>query len=167
MQLAVKITILSAILFSFGCSKETPDPVPPVITFMDAQFSADKSYAIIQFEFFDGDGDLGLKQEENGAGQEYNVFVDYYEKINGAWVLISPIITYNTTTTEYDTFFYNVRMPFLENESGRSLEGEIKVDLFYNNFSAPLADTFKYDIRIKDRALQLSNVITTSELIVN
>lgn len=163
MQSAVKITILFSILFSFGCSKETPDPVPPSITFIDAQFSTDKSYSIIQFEFFDGDGDLGLKQDENGGELEFNVFVDYYEKINGVWVLKSPVITYNTTEAKFDTTDLHLRLPFLENESGRSLEGETKLDLLYD-FTA---DTFRYEISIKDRALHLSNVITTSELVVN
>jgi hypothetical protein len=163
MQLAVKITILFAILFSFGCSKENPDPAPPSITFMDAQFSADKSFSIVQFEFFDGDGDLGLKQDENGGELEFNVFVDYYEKINGVWILKSPVITYNTTEAKFDTTDLHLRLPFLENESGRSLEGETKIDLLYD-FNA---DTFRYEISIKDRALQLSNVITTSELITN
>jgi hypothetical protein len=158
-----KLAILFSIVLAIGCKKKNPDPVAPIITFMDAQFSADKSFSIVQFEFFDGDGDLGLRQEENGGEQEFNVFVDYYEKVNGAWVLKSPVITYNTTEAKFDTTDLHLRMPFLENETGGSLEGETKIDLLYD-FNA---DTFRYEISIKDRALQLSNIIVTSELIVN
>ncbi|PCJ27185.1 MAG: hypothetical protein COA97_04235 [Flavobacteriales bacterium] len=163
MKQFTKLAILFAIVFSVGCKKEDPDPVPPIITFMDAQYSADKTYTIVRFEFFDGDGDLGLKQEENSGEQKYNVFIDYYEKVNGVWVLKSPIITWNTTEGRFDTTELHLRMPFLENEANRALEGETKIDLLYD-FTA---DTFRYDISIKDRALHLSNVITTSELVVN
>ena len=163
MKRATILVILFSIVLGIGCKKDATDPVPPVITFMDAQFSADKSYTIVKFEFFDEDGDLGLKQDENGGEQEFNVFVDYYEKVNGAWVLKSPVITWNTTEAKFDTTELHLRLPFLENESGRSLEGETKIDLLYD-FTA---DTFRYEISLKDRAYHLSNVITTSDLIVN
>jgi hypothetical protein len=163
MQTAVKITILFTILFSLGCSKEDPEPAAPTITFLDARLSADKAYSVVRIEFLDADGDLGLKQEENVGEQENNVFVDYYEKINGVWVLKSPVITYNTTEAKYDTTELHLRFPFLENEAQRSLEGELKLDLLFD-FNA---DTFRYDIHIKDRAFQVSNTITTSEIVVN
>ena len=158
-----KLAILFTIVLSIGCKKEDPEPVPPIITFLDAQFSPDESYSIVRFEFIDGDGDLGLKQEENTGEREFNVFIDYYEKINGVWTLKSPIITWNTTEAKFDTTDLHLRWPFLENEANRALEGEVKIDLLYN-FNA---DTFRYDISIKDRALHTSNVISTSELIVN
>lgn len=162
MQFAVKITILFAILFSFGCSKEDPDPAPPTITFLDARLSVDKAYSVVRLEFFDADGDLGLKQDENTGEQENNVIIDYYEKKNGVWVLKTPIITFNVQTQAYDTGDLSLRFPFLENEAQRSLEGEIKLDLFFD-FTA---DTFRYDIYIKDRAFQASNMISTTDLIV-
>jgi len=158
-----KLVILFAIIFLYSCKKEGSTPVAPVITFIDAELSADKTYSIVRFEFFDNNGDLGLKQEENSGEQEFNVLVDYYEKINGVWVLKSPVITWNTTEAKFDTTELHLRLPFLENESGRSLEGETKIDLLYN-FAV---DTFRYNITLKDRALQLSNVITTTELIIN
>ena len=163
MKLLPKLAILFAFVLSFGCKKKEPEPVAPVITFMDARLSADKSYSIVRFEFFDGDGDLGLRQDENSGEQEFNLFVDYYEKINGTWVLKSPVITWNTTEGKFDTTDLHLRLPFLENESGRSLEGETQVNLLYN-FAA---DTFRYEISLKDRALHLSNAITTTDLIVN
>lgn len=162
MKQSTKLVILFAIVLSLGCKKEDPEPVSPIITFLDARLSSDESYSVVRFEFFDGDGDLGLKQEENGGEQEFNVFVDYYEKINGVWILKSPIIRGNSSGG-FDTTELHIRMPFLENEAQRALEGETKIDLLYDFF----ADTFRYEISIKDRALHLSNVITTSDLIVN
>jgi hypothetical protein len=164
MQSAVKIAIIiiaSALIV--GCKKKDPTPVAPVITFMDAGLSEDNSYSIVRFEFYDGDGDLGLRQDENTGDQEFNLYVDYYEKINGAWVLKSPVITYNTSEAKFDTTELHLRVPFVENDAQQALEGETVVNLFYN-FNA---DTFRYELRMQDRALQMSNRITTSELVIN
>lgn len=158
-----KLAILFSIVLAVGCKKNESTPVPPVLKFVDARLSEDKGSSVVRFEFFDGDGDLGLKQEENTGEQEFNLFVDYYEKNNGIWVLISPIIKWNATDAVYDTSDLNLRIPFLENKDGRALEGETKINLLYN-FNA---DTFRYDISLKDRALHTSNIITTSEIVVN
>ena len=158
-----KLVILFSIVFTVSCKKKDPEPVPPIINLIDAQLSTDKSHAIIRFEFFDGDGDLGLHQEENTGEQEFNLFVDYYEKVNGNWVLKSPVITYNVTESKFDTTDLHARIPFIENEAERALEGEAQVNLLYN-FAA---DTFRYEISLKDRAFHFSNVITTTDLIVN
>jgi hypothetical protein len=173
MRTGVKIAILFAFIFSFGCKKKDPTPVPPVISFMEAGLSSDKSYSIVKFEFYDGDGDLGLKQEENTGEQEYNVFVDYYELNNGVWELKSPILdstfNFDTSTWEYQTQFFHQRMPFIENEGELALEGDIEIALFYDFrlIQTTKADTFRYEISIKDRALQSSNVITTSDIVLN
>jgi hypothetical protein len=166
------LAILFAIVIAVSCKKENTTPQPPVITFLDAQFSADKSASIVSFEFFDEDGDLGLQQEENKGEQQYNVFVDYYEKENGLWILKSPIIAKIPDLNEpsgfrSDTTITHLRFPFLENNDGSSLTGEAQIELFYNNFIQPLADTFRYEIYINDRAFQKSNTIITAEMVVN
>ncbi|MFB0923765.1 MAG: hypothetical protein QMB65_00550, partial [Vicingaceae bacterium] len=78
MQNVTKLVILFALVFSFGCKKEDPEPSPPVITFVDANISSSNSSAIVRFDFLDMDGDLGLYQDENTGEQEHNIFVDYY-----------------------------------------------------------------------------------------
>ena len=163
MQNITKLVILFALVFSFGCKKEDPEPTPPVITFTDSYLSATTPSAIVKFDFFDEDGDLGLYQDENTGEQEHNIIVDYYEKENGEWILKSPIITYNPFQDEYDTLGLNLRFLFVENEAQRTLQGDAVIDLLYN-FNA---DTFRYEIYIKDRAFHKSNVITTTDLIVN
>ena len=165
------LAILFAIVIAVGCKKENTTPQPPAITFVDAQFSADKSASIVSFEFFDANGDLGLQQEENKGEQQFNIFVDYYEKEDGVWALKSPIIAAipdadEPTGFRFDTTVTHLRFPFLENEDGSSLTGTARIELFYNNFIQPLADTFRYEIYINDRAFQKSNIITTTEMIV-
>ena len=163
MQRVVKIAILIvSIALIYSCKKKEVSPVPPVISFMDARMADDNSYSIVRFEFYDEDGDLGLKQSENTGAQEFNLYVDYYEKQNGAWVLMSPVITYNTTEAKYDTTDLHLRVPFIENEARVSLEGETEVQLLYN-FNA---DTFRYELVLQDRALQRSNRIVTSDIVV-
>jgi hypothetical protein len=164
MKKFTNLLILSAIAL-FACKKEDKTPAPPVLTFVDAGLSLDRSYAIVNFEFFDNDGDLGLRQNETTGEQEYNLFVNYYEKLNGVWLKKSPIVTYNSGTNEYDTTVFHLRVPFIENEAGKSLKGETNVLLLYNPFA--VADTFRYDLMLKDRSLKSSNVITTSEIITN
>ena len=165
------LAILFTLVIALSCKKKETTPQPPIITFLDLQFSADKSGSVVTFEFFDENGDLGLHQEENKGEQEYNVFVDYYEKIDGKWILKSPIIAQIPDFDEpsgfrTDTTITNLRFPFLENDDGRSLTGEAKIALFYNNLIEPYADTFRYEIYIKDRAFQKSNAIVTSEIII-
>ncbi|MCO6499184.1 MAG: hypothetical protein J5I47_02270 [Vicingus serpentipes] len=163
MKSVVKIAIIFALFLILGCKKDKSDPVPPVINFLQANFSADKTYVVVKFEFFDGDGDLGLKQNENSGDYEFNLFVDYYEKENGIWKLKSPVITWNSSENKYDTTQLHLRVPFIENETNESLRGETEVNLFYNTFNIP--DTFKYEIVLRDRALHSSNKITTSDLL--
>ncbi len=165
------LVILFATMFAIGCKKEETTPQPPVITFLEARLSRDNAAGVVKFEFFDENGDLGLRQEENTGEQDYNIFVDYYEKHNGEWVLKSPIIAPSldqpdSTTIKYDTTYTHLRFPFIENEDGSPLTGDAVIDLFYNNgYIQPYADTFRYEIYIKDRAFQKSNTIVTSEII--
>ena len=163
MNRVVKLSIIMSIFFAVACEKDDPTPVPPEITFLDGGLAADGSFALVRFEFYDGDGDLGLKQDESEGDQQYNLFVDYYEKQNGVWVLKSPIITYNVGENKYDTTDLHLRIPFIENEAKRPLEGETEVKLLYN-FNV---DTFRYEMYITDRAFQKSNRITTTDFVVN
>jgi hypothetical protein len=174
-QNIAKLIILFTCLISLGCKKEEPIPVAPVITFIDASVASNKASAVVNIEFFDENGDLGLSQEENEGQQEYNVFVDYYEKVNGEWILKSPLIVWkpdiqNPLGGTFDTSVTNLRIPFIENEAQRALQGEISLDLLFNaqSFAFTLhPDTVKYALSIQDRAFQKSNVITTTEIIID
>jgi len=150
-------------MFLFSCEKEEVEPTPPVINYINLQLSANNQFTKLTFGFYDADGDLGLKQNENTGEQEFNLFVDYYEKHNGSWVLKSPLVTWNNNENKFDTVDLHLRIPFIDNKSGKALEGETEVDLLYD-FNAP---SFRYEIYIKDRALHSSNTITTPEIFVN
>lgn len=162
MKWFTNLIIISSLLL-LGCKKEDPTPEPPQLTFIEAGLSSDNQYAIVKFEFFDNDGDLGLRQDESSGEFQYNLFVDYFEKENGVWQKKSPIVTYNSGTNSYDTTYFHLRVPFIENDEKKSLRGETSVLLLYDSFSS--ADTIRYDIMLKDRALTSSNIISTSEIL--
>lgn len=149
MKYKSKIAILFAILF-IACSKNNdPKLAAPIITFVEASMislSDTTCVTRVKFEFIDEDGDLGLKQDEGTGEFQTNVFVDYYKKVDGVWILGSQDL--------------DSRFPFLENEEETSLQGEIEIDLLCGQN----IDTFRYDIFIKDRALHSSNIISTTEL---
>lgn len=116
------------------------------------------SAAVISLTYTDGDGDIGLNQGDTIApftGQYYyNCFVEYYEKQNGVWV--KPVLN--------PPFFY--RIPPLHNEVA-TIEGTIDIKLGAPFYSPSPFDTIKYTIQLADRALHLSNVIETPEIVVN
>ena len=79
--------------------------------------------------------------------------MEYFEKQNGTWANINPVIPY----------YY--RIPILYNGSDDSVEGDIEISMasYYNPYSD--YDTIKFQIHIMDRALNKSNIVETSEII--
>lgn len=160
MKLYAKIVFISLLVVLFSCRKDPDYPDKPEIGFKDFQ-TFGKDSAILTITFKDGDGDIGLKKEDTlppydeGSVNYYNLFLEYYEYVNGKRVrqqLIPP-------------FYY--RIQYIKNEGRiKDLEGDISVSLspfYYDPFSP--ADTFSYSIMIKDRALHKSNVVFTSKLV--
>ncbi|MFA5783036.1 MAG: hypothetical protein WC868_12290, partial [Bacteroidales bacterium] len=61
---------------------------------------------------------------------------------------------------------YNSRIPVLTpNGENKSIKGDIEVELFINNYVSNY-DTIAFDVSIADRALNVSNTIRTSDIIV-
>ena len=147
------ITFVSLILVCASClKKQTASPVP-VITFKN--FEANKDTANLILSFIDGDGDIGLTQNDTVAPNNYNCFISYIEKQKGIWVKrVLP-------------FDFNYRIPVINTTSKKkTIQGEIKIAIkpyYYDPFSK--YDTIKYEIYIVDKALNKSNVISTPEII--
>ena len=116
--------------------------------------------ANLVIHFQDGDGDIGLNDEDTlgvfspDSTHYYNFLINYYEKQNGEWVLVVPPTP------------LHARIPRLSYDVPESIEGEITVLTFINNYSSPY-DTIKLSCCLLDRALHESNVIETPEIIVN
>ncbi|MFH0892852.1 MAG: hypothetical protein V2A54_00315 [Bacteroidota bacterium] len=153
-------------LLLFSCKKKEEYPIEPAITFKSftkiATANGIDNKGILTLTFTDGDGDLGLSQDDTtgnfapGAEYYYNFFIKYYEKQKGVMTeIVLP-------------FTNNARIPILRNrnKNNAALKGDIAIELFINNpFSA--YDTIQYECYIVDRALHKSNAVKTDEIIID
>ena len=154
---------LLALLF-FGCHRPEPFSEVPYIELVrlekvDEGTGVDNQANLV-IRFQDGDGDIGLNDADTtGVFSKdsiyyYNFFIDYYEKQNGEWVLV-----------ELPTPLH-ARIPRLSDNEPESIEGEITILTFINNYFSSY-DTIKLSCCLYDRALHQSNTIETPEIIVN
>ncbi len=138
-------------MFIWGCEKieqHSPTPEIELINF-DAEYqNTDLGikllYGKLTFYFIDGDGNIGF--EENSDNINENEIPDVFIKElkpNGDVI--------NDTLGPY-------YLPYFNNPVKRSLKGEIQINLMRLGNSE---DTVYYEFFIKDRANNVSNVITT------
>ena len=105
--------------------------------------------------FTDGDGDIGLFEEDTIAPFDYNLFVNYFEMKNNS--LQQIIDTLNPP--------YHIRIPNLTpTGQNKSLKVDLKydVDITYRN-----SDTIKFELKLFDRALNESEWVSSSLIILN
>lgn len=163
-RLITAIMILG-VLFS-ACKKEEKFSEIPLISFVSFEKLADgtgvDNQGKLTVHFQDGDGDLGLNEEDTQAPFDtasiyyYNFFVDYYKKQNGTFVLLEQLDNSR-----------NARFPRLSDDLPESIEGDISVVLYINTYDyTSVYDTLKLRCYIVDRALNKSNTIETSEFVV-
>jgi hypothetical protein len=103
----------------------------------------------------DGDGDIGLFEEDTIAPFNYNLFVNYFEMKNDS--LKQIIDTLNPP--------YHIRIPNLTpTGQNKSLKVDVKydVDITYRN-----SDTIKFELKLFDRALNESEWVSSSLIILN
>jgi hypothetical protein len=170
--------VISMPLF-WGCRKPPEFPPEPAITFKEARtlLSSQGKDSILRvtITFTDGDGDLGLKQEDTLAPftgtYYYNMYAEYFELKNGSWNK-RYYIEYKDSISGTDTFqvpvskpiVFTYRVPYLEPKGkNKALQGEIDSDISTIGF----ADTCRFDIYIYDRALNKSNIVTTDPFLIN
>ncbi len=164
----VHIALLLSLLF-FACREKSDFSDVPFIKYAGFDAITNRegkdSVGILKLYFTDGDGDVGLSASDTFPPYDkeseyyYNFFIDYFEKQNGVWtkVVLPPPFP------GADSLTNNSRIPNLTPEGpNKSLEGEINMQLFTNNpFSA--FDTVRYEVRICDRALNMSNIVRTPD----
>lgn len=143
-----------------GCLRTEEFPTEPVIVFKSFAHYGDSSSITISFT--DGDGDIGLDQGDTLAPYNpaslwfHNFFVDIYKKQSGAWVEQELAIPY----------YY--RVPNLTPAGqNKALEGDIAVALNQVFFGlAETGDTMRFEVRLADRALHMSNRVSSEAVIV-
>jgi hypothetical protein len=161
--------ILTGFLLLFGsCYKRSDYPDIPHIELADAH-KINKGQDLDSFYFtisyLDGDGDLGLAQSDTFAPYNkppyfYNFFIEYYEKVNGDFRRVKPILSGGNI----DTIGYYYRFPVLNSsDKPKTIKGELTVGILHG--IAPVySNIVKFKIYIYDRKLQKSNVVETPEI---
>ena len=164
-----KITLVLS-FFTLGlasCLKPESFPNEPSIEFVD--FTALGDSGRLTFNFTDGDGDIGLSQTQLSPPFDtssyfyYNLYIHYYEKMNGSWVRgTADPGGNNFPTADSITFAYRLEniTPIGQNTA---LRGEIQVILepFYFNVNSNHNDSLKYEFLLIDRSQNISNIIET------
>lgn len=151
--------------FLAGCF-DTPDyPDKPEIEYDDisrdivvAQATGGyKDSVVVSVKFKDGDGDLGLSQQEITDGAPYNFIVKQFRRVNGEYVEYEPL----------ESLSGHFQVLSNDDEAG-PLEGVIHYTgiQIYHTFYPYAKDTVKFEISIKDRAGNISNTISTDSVIL-
>ncbi|MBK6774713.1 MAG: hypothetical protein IPG74_02305 [Flavobacteriales bacterium] len=158
---------LLLVLFT-GCLKTEEFPPEPAIAFKSfGQFPDSASLAIT---FTDGDGDIGLAQDQTYAPYDtgsiyyYNFYMDYFRKEAGAWVFKGAIGNRIPVITP------SGQNKALEGEIARRIES-IQIPGFPQPWYGGLddaeeGDTIRFDVRIIDRALHTSNMVSTGDIVL-
>lgn len=132
-------------------------------------FRDDRSLVIV-ISFTDGDGDLGLKDNQTqypfGPCDPYykNLVVDPYRLVDGEFVLSRLIVPGDCgtdTNIVYDTVGYDQRIKFIEpTGKDKTLEGDMEI-LLNGVLDEFPGDAIKFKVRLMDRALNFSNEVET------
>jgi len=155
---------LISLLALVSCTKiEHLSPIPSIsytsFTIFDTTdiLGNESKAGRLKFYFEDGDGNVGLKVPSEGQADSTNLFFTLYRKTDGVMEPANP---------DDPLYPSSYRIPYMVRlGQNKILRGTISVTFLYL-FYTP-SDTIKYDFYIKDRALNESNVASTSEIIIS
>lgn len=148
-----------------SCFDNPNYPDEPVLTYKDFVIEGDS--ADLSFEFTDGNGDIGLSDDQvappydQGSYYYYNLYVQYWEKDD-----VLGWVPGQDANGDSIIFKYRIK-PIIEGNKEKPLRGTISVSIepiFYNPVS-PNSDTIRYRVQLIDRALNRSEWIVTDPII--
>lgn len=145
-------------------SEEINFPAEPKLTFKSIEqykLNGKDSAITIEFEYTDGDGDIGLETSDSlppfqfNGPYFYNLLITIYEVDNG---VKKPLLIPSTT----DTVNFNDRIKTLTpTGKNKAIYGSIILNLNAKPYFGLTPDSMFYKIQIIDRKLHKSNVIET------
>ena len=154
------IILLLVVLAPFSCKKIIQLPPEPRIEFrgismFDSTDILGNTYlaGILEFYFEDGDGDIGSHSLFPGAtGRDTSNLVFYQFNRDGGMY----------STIPDDTLYY--RIPYIDRVGqNKVLQGTIEITFLYLGFDDQ--DTIKYDFFLNDRAGNLSNTVSSCDIV--
>lgn len=158
MKKLIYIIITTSAAFN-ACVKEKKFPAEPHIEFVKyVKYGLDSADCIISFK--DGDGDIGIKQNDTITKNDF-MMKYLYKGTDGEF---HPF-DYIDTTAVMDTFFISYRIPYLTPDGQyKALDGEILAKLRVPPLYVPGHSVVKFEIYIRDRAGHVSNRVQTNEI---
>ena len=160
---------LMLVILSCGTT-ELEYPVEPELTFKEYEFSREvDDFGVtndiyeLTFEYIDGDGDIGMSDDEISLGDSGDIkhvlFVDYMEKQkNGNFKPVSCVLGTEPETKKW-------RLPIITPVgNNKAIRGEMKVKVSPCVTPKDTVKVLKFGIYIYDRALHKSNVIESPEI---
>jgi hypothetical protein len=155
------IALISLALLHAACNKVPLYPDEPILT--EGSFELLKNSigqdtaVLIKFKFTDGDGDLGLTAADTIPPYDKNLFVAYFQKVDGKF---EKIVLPGTT----DTLNFNSRIRDYNITGANAAQAEVALNI---NISVVLADTIMFEYYLRDKALNVSNKLSTGPIALN
>jgi hypothetical protein len=141
-----------------SCIKEEQYPIIPHIEFGGFATAKDitgkDSLGAITISYTDGDGNIGLFAWDTIEPKKYNFYLKFMELVNNELVEVKPVDS---------TLTFNARIPLLTPVGrNKNIKGDITMYLeLYFARQILKSDTIAFEIYIRDRDLNNSNVIET------
>ncbi len=137
-----------------SCLPRESFPEEPILTYKSFDLYSDS--ASVTVSFTDGDGDIGLGPSDlappydTGSVWYFNLFLEYQELHNGEWVTPTLLLP------------FNYRIPRITpTGQNKALEGDISVAVKPWPIAPAPFDTVRFSVVLVDRALHVSNSVTT------
>jgi hypothetical protein len=166
MKLSTKISLILLIPLIYGlnaCVKEEQYPIIPHIEYNGFATGKDvtgkDSIGEIRISYTDGDGNIGLYWYDTIEPLKYNYYLKFMQYHNKELVELMPVDSGVT---------FNSRIPILTPRGrNKNIKGDIAMTLqLYFARLLLKTDTIAFEIYIKDRDLNESNVIQTPMYII-
>jgi hypothetical protein len=166
MKLLTKISLILLIPLLYGlsaCVKEEQYPIIPHIEYGGFATGRDvtgkDSIGEIRISYTDGDGNIGLFSWDTVEPMKYNYYLKFMQYHNKELVEVKPV---DSSVT------FNSRIPILTPKGrNKNIKGDITMTLeLYFARLLLKTDTIAFEIYIKDRDLNESNVIQTPLYII-
>jgi len=173
-------SLLLASLFFISCVEfEQVSPIPEIkyvefdmISGIDSVLGNEVKFAQIKFNFVDGDADFGVYRDVNLNTQlpdsiRYNLFLTLYDKVDG---LYTPNQIWIDSTSSFEDFTLNYPI-FHDSKLDRVGQNKTVKGVITSNTQITswdhIADTFRIEFYVRDRALNKSNVEHTIDYSLN
>ncbi|WP_417601146.1 hypothetical protein [Owenweeksia hongkongensis] len=163
----ILLCALFLVLTYVGCKKDKAFPDTPNLKWDDYEIMPENGpidEIVLNLAFTDGDGDIGSGSQnayDTCNSQSYDLFIRYFEKVGGSYQEVFPV---DTTSCLY----FHQRFPDITPEGqNKILEGNIYAPFIFLGFpSNANVDTIKFEVVLKDRAGNKSNVATSPGIFI-